>query len=262
MKKTTIILILLIGGLSFGQNFDYKDKQYDLKIFESLDEKIDLEKTSLETFVLNTKPFSKWDIRPLKNEKVWSMDTTYTASEVPNFIWGAFSQKYNLSSKEAMNKPNAFLNKGILEKNEFCEFLKINKQKIDKLTNLILKSNVSIYLNQNNLQRVDNLYKENELYWNYLIENDSPFPISPTILINKTDKFSKEQEEILSSLNELKIYSAIKTEKGIFYLIDGFTDNSYGFYYSLNNAMETDNFLFQIMKTKKIDNNYFYYIAN
>lgn len=262
MKKTIIFLFLIIGGFSFGQNFDYKDKEYDLKIFESLDEKIDLEKTSLETFILNTKPFSKWDIRPLKKEKVWAMDTIYTASEVPNFIWGAFSQKYNLSSKEAINKPNAFLNKGISDKNEFSGFLKINMQKMDKLTNLILKSNASIYLNQKNLQRVDNLYKENELYWNYLLESDSPFPISSITSINQTDKFSKQQEEILSTLNDLKIYSALKTEKGIFYLIDGFTDNSYGYYYSLNKAIETDNFLFQIMKLEKIDKNYFYYVAN
>lgn len=79
---------------------------------------------------------------------------------------------------------------------------------------------------------------------------------------NLKEKFSKEQIRILELIKELEIYAAYKTTKGIFYLADGLTDNSYGFYFNSKGNMETDNFLFRIRKSEKINENYFYYTAN
>jgi hypothetical protein len=119
-----------------------------------------------------------------------------------------------------------------------------------------------IFLYQNNLQRIDNLFKESDKYWRYDLPSDSPFPISSNIKIDIKDKFTEKEIKVINLLKELKIYSAFKTQKGIFYLVDGFTDNSYGFYFNKEGKIERDSFLFQIIKEEKINNNYYYYVAN
>ncbi|PXY39528.1 hypothetical protein DMB65_17045 [Flavobacterium cheongpyeongense] len=264
MKKKLIILYFLLGitTIGFGQEFPEKNKKYDLQIFEFLVSSTEKDSTLLETFLMNIKPFSKWDMRPLKREKVWALDTIHLASEVPNFIWGAFSNKYKISQKESMNMPNQFLGKGVEKRSSLESYLNENLKKIDGLSKLILESKNDIFLSQNNLQRIDNVYKENNRYWKYSIPSDSPFPISNQIETNIKDSYSKKQIKLLELLKDLKIYSAIKTHKGIFYIIDGFTDNSYGYYFNQQGEMEKDNFLFQIMRSEKINKNYFYYVAN
>ena len=262
--KNLFILYFLFGIIAtgFGQKFPEKDKKYDFNIFEYIDKLTDKESTSLETFLINCKPFSKWDMRPMKRETVWAIDTIHQSSEVPNFIWGAFANKYRVSQKEAMKMPNEFLDKGINEKGSLINYLNENLKMFDELSNLILESKNEIFLYQNNLQRIDNLFKENDKYWKYDLPTDSPFPISDNVKTDIKDTYTEKQIKLLNLLEDLKIYSAMKTRKGIFYLVDGFTDNSYGFYFNKKGEMEKDNFLFQIMKVEKINDNYHYYVAN
>ena len=248
--------------IGFAQEFPEKDKKYDFQIFEFIDKLTDKESTSLETFLLNTKPFSKWDMRPIKRETVWAIDTIHKASEVPNFIWGAFAKKYKLQQNEAMKRPNQFLDKGVGEQASLVNYLNRNLKKFEELSNLIIASKNEIFLNQINLQRIDNLFKENYKYWKYDLPSDSPFPISDNIKTDVKDKFTEKQIKLLNLLRDLKIYSAFKTQKGIFYLVDGFTDNSYGFYFNKEGEMEKDSFLFEIIKAEKINKNYYYYVAN
>ncbi|MBY0487433.1 MAG: hypothetical protein K2P85_09650 [Flavobacteriaceae bacterium] len=263
MKKLiTLYFTFGIITIGLGQHFPEKEKKYDYQIFAFLDSITDKESASLETFLINTKPFSKWDMRPLKKETVWALDTIHKSSEVSNFIWGAFSNKYKLSEKESMRMPNQFLNKGAVEKTSLVKYLNEELKRFNELSNLILESENEIFLYQNNLQRIDNLYKENDSYWKYTLPSDSPFPISNNIKIEMKNKFTEKQTKLLKLLKDLKLYSAVKTKKGIFYLADGFTDNSFGFFYNKKGDIETDNFLFQIMTSEKINANYYYYIAN
>lgn len=67
-----------------------------------------------------------------------------------------------------------------------------------------------------------------------------------TIETNLKASFSKKQVSVLNMLKALHVYAAIKTTKGIFYLADGLTDNH----------------LFEIVATEKINENFYYYIAN
>ncbi len=258
----TIYLLFGIIAIGFGQEFPEKEKKYDFHIFEFIYKLTDKESISLETFLINAKPFSKWDMRPTKRETVWAIDTIHKSSEVPNFIWGAFANKYKLSAQEAMKMPNQFLDKGVSEQTSLVNYLNNNLKKFNELSNLIMTTKSEIFLYQNNLQRIDNLFKESNKYWRYDLPSDSPFPISSNIKIDIKDKFTEKEIKVLNLLKELKIYSAFKTQKGIFYLVDGFTDNSYGFYFNKEGKIERDSFLFQIIKEEKINNNYYYYVAN
>jgi len=259
-KLFTLYFTFAFWGLSYGQEYPERDKKFDIQIFKFLD--VQTDQTPLETFLLNSKPFSKWDIRPLKRNKVWALDTIHTASEVPNFIWGAFANKYKIPQKDAMDFPNRLLNQGVDKNHSSINTLKANLEKFELLSNKIISSQNLFFVNQGRIQRIDEVYKEDNAYWKYIVPKESPFPISNKIDSTLITKFSNDQSEILNLLMELNIYAAVKTRKGIFYLIDGFTDNSYGFYFSETGEIEKDNFLFRIMKEEQINNKYFYYVAN
>ena len=254
-----LILILISIGIS-GQN--NTERKFDIEIFDYLNKTIDENSTSLENYLINSKPFSKWDMRPLVVKEVKALDSIYTSSQIPNFIWGAFSTKYEIPEKESMDKPNTFLNEGLQNQTKLYDYFKLNNKKFNILSTLILKASGQIFLNQKTIQRVDHLFKENNLYWSYIIPKGSPYPISSETKIENDLTFSKQQIQILNLLGELNIYCAFKTSEGIFYLADGFTDNSYGFYFNSKNHMEKNHLLFEIMKSEQITDSYFYYIAN
>ncbi|PHS03193.1 MAG: hypothetical protein COA88_15990 [Kordia sp.] len=261
-KNYLIIISTLIFNFTFGQDYSYKSKKYDLKIFEYLMERTKTDSITLDEYLEFSKPFSKWDIRPIKTRKVWAMDTIHSASTIPNFIWGSFSNKYNLSKDQASDKANDFLKEAVSNKNKNSMFIIKNLAKFKELSKNIVKSSNKVFLNQKSIQRIDNIYKENNSYWNYIIPKDSPFPLSDEISILTNEDFSKEQKDILKLLSQLKIYTAYKSDKGIYYLIDGFTDNSYGYFYNPEGMMETNNDLFEIMGYEEISANFFYYVAN
>lgn len=262
IKQATTILLLLFSKSIFGQEVIPSTKKFDLLIYEYLNKSIDKDSTSLEAYLIYTKPFSKWDIRPIEKVKVWALDTIQSSSQIPNFIWGAFSNKFNFSEKDAMNKPNEFLSNCVSEEEKSKVFFNKNHNLFDSLVDLVLKQSNQIFLNQNILKRVDNLYLENGRYWRYIIDKESPFPISDKTEILKKTSFNSSQEMVLNKMSELQIYSLFKTKNGIFLLLDGFTDNSYGFYYSENQKLEDNNPLFKIMKFSRINENYYFYIAN
>lgn len=61
MKKLLIFYFLTaFFGITYAQEFPEKDKKYDVQIYEFLDSLT--EQTSIESFLIYSKPFSKWDI--------------------------------------------------------------------------------------------------------------------------------------------------------------------------------------------------------
>lgn len=262
MQRLLILFFVFISTLLFSQEYLNKNENFDLTIFRYLDSLTTADNVSIDEYLKFSKPFSKWDIRPIKYEKIWSLDSIRTSSEVSNFFWGGFSYHYKINEKEAGAKPNQFLTTAQTESSSNVEFFNKNINKFKALALAFQKNDNHIFLNQISLQRVDNLYRENNKYWNYIIPEKSPFPISTQINIEKKIKFSKEQEQILKQMEEINIYSIIKTSHGIFFLIDGFTDNSYGYYFSSSKKMEQDNHLFEIMDFVNINDEFYYYIAN
>jgi len=262
MQRFLTVFFLFTSIITFSQEYLNKNENFDLIFYRYLDSLTAANEISVEEYLKFSKPFSKWDIRPVTHEKVWSLDSIRTSSEIPNFFWGGFSQHYKFSNKEAGDKPNHFLKSAQIEGNSNVEFLNKNLNKFKALALAVQKNDNSIFLNQISLKRVDDLYIENNKYWNYKISEKSPFPISTQINIEEKIKFNKEQEKILKLMEEINIYSLVKTKKGIFFLKDGFTDNSCGYYFSSNKIMERDNHLFEIMDFVNINDDFYYYIAN
>lgn len=262
MQKILIILFFTLSATLFSQEYLNKSEKYDLVMFQYLDSLTVANKTPIDEYLKFSKPFSKWDIRPVKFDKIWALDSIRTSSEISNFFWGGFSQHYELTQKEAGDKPNQFLSQGQIDEESNINFLNKNVDKFKTLSSLVLKGKNSIYLNQISLQRIDNLYKENDNYWSYSIPKNSPFPISSKIIREKESKYNSQQEKILDLMKQINIYAMVRTEKGIFFLLDGFTDNSYGYYFSKSKEIEMDNHLFEIMISKNINDGFFYYVAN
>lgn len=262
MKKILTLLSLIFSTFIFSQEYLNKTEKFDLKLFKYLDSLTVKNKISADDYLKFSKPFSKWDIRPVQYEKIWALDSVRTSSEISNFFWGAFSRQYEFTDKEAGDKANQFLEQGQINESSNILFLKDNISQFKTLASMVRSSKNSIFLNQTSLQRVDHIFKENNIYWSYLIPPASPFPISTQTKIEKKYKFNSLQKQILEKMKEINIYSMVKTEKGIFFLSDGFTDNSYGYYYSGTKIMENNNHLFEIMISKKINEEFFYYIAN
>lgn len=262
MQKFLTVLFFIFSISSFSQEYLNKNEKFDLSAFQYLDSLTIADKIPIEDYFKFSKPFSKWDIRPIKYEKVWSLDSIRTSSEISNSFWGGSSLHYEISIEEAGAKPNQFLKHAQIEKNTNINFFNQNINKFKVLASMVQKNKNLIFLNQVSLQRVDNVFKENNKYWTYLISQKSPFPISNKTKIEKNYEFTKEQDRILNLMKEINIYSVVKTDKGIFFLINGFTDNSYGFYYSPTKIMEKTNHLFEIMDFANINDEFFYYIAN
>src|SRR5688572_19158260 len=105
MKEMKLLFVLClltsIFEMGYSQEFPEKDKKYDIQIYQYLD--LSTDQLPHDTFLIYSKPFSKWDIRPLYKERVWVFDTVYTAGEIPNFIWGAIAAKYKISLKDGMD---------------------------------------------------------------------------------------------------------------------------------------------------------------
>jgi len=262
MQKVVLLLFFTLSFSAFSQEYPNKTEKYDLELFNYLDSITVENNVPAERYLEFSKPFSKWDIRPVKYEKIYALDSVRTSSEVSNFFWGGFSQRYKFTLEETGNKPNQFLKQGMMDENSNIQFLKTHLSQFKTLVSLIGKSKNLIYLNQDSLQRVDAVFKENDRYWSYIIPTKSPFPISKKIKTYTNYQFSPLQKQILEEMKNVNIYSVIKTNLGIFFLLDGFTDNSYGYYFSNSQMMENNNHLFEIMVSQKIEDGFFYYIAN
>lgn len=262
MQKIVILLFFALSASVFGQDYLNKTEKYDVELFNYLDSLTVEKKVPLEEYLKFSKPFSKWDIRPLLHEKIYALDSVRTSSEISNFFWGGFSQRYELTEKEAADKPNQFLKQGMIDEDRYIQFLKDHFSEFKTLAALVGKSRNLIYVNQSSLQRIDGIFKENNGYWSYVIPQKSPFPISAKIKAEGNYRFSSLQQQILEQMKKVNIYSIVKTDLGMFFLLDGFSDNSYGYYFSPSGMLENNNHLFEIMSSRNISDGFYYYIAN
>ena len=261
MKFSIAILTLCCSFNLFAQDSSYKSKGYDKEIFLYQMNTVTNEKINKATYLQYSKPFSKWDPRPLNDSIVWVMNERQTASIIPNFFWGSFSNYYGVKLKKAKALPNDFLKKAYTQEKAQSDYFAKNEAAYTELAELLSKSEHTVFTVQKELRRVDDLYFENDKYWKYEITADSPFPMSDSLNTSLDEKFSEDDEAILQIIEKLNIYSVYNDPNTIFFLLDGVLDNSYGFAYQKNETDINSNHLFDISRKTFIKSKFYYYVA-
>lgn len=262
MLNRVLIFSFMLFEIACAQKDSSKAVEYDKHIFEYQFNEVRKHGMSKDEYLRLTKPFSKWDSRPLNDAEVWIMNSLEPSSTVPNLFWGAFARHLGLTPEEAMSLPDQFVKTAFLNKEEHKRLVIDNSSKIEDLITVVSKSNRKIIVTQKQFQRVDNLFWENGALWQFRIPSDSPFPISDT-LTQVDASFSELDLEILEHLSELEMHGVYKVEPVIVFIKDGLLDNSYGFIVGGDGAnYEKLGHLFRIKLLEKVRDNIFFYIAN
>ncbi|HEX2787709.1 MAG TPA: hypothetical protein VHP32_07375 [Ignavibacteria bacterium] len=263
MKYFLTVILFLYSGMCLSQDSGYKDKGYEADAMNYVMSEVKRTSSTFDDCLNYTKPFSKWDLQSLNSPKIWLFGNLQNSGTFPNLLFGALAKRFNVSLDDVSDMPDKFLrnavnNFGIYEKDAIN-----NAAGYFDLIELLKKSQSKIFLNQDNLQRVDNMFYENGIYWKYIIPEDSPFPVSDSISTNITESFSQGDFFILDKMKSLGIYAAYNDKEIIYLLKDGMLDNSFGYYFKDNDIdYRKKNHLFNIMSEELIMPRFYYYVTN
>ncbi|MCZ4408170.1 hypothetical protein O3Q51_05090 [Cryomorphaceae bacterium 1068] len=260
--RIPLIATIFLSQMVYAQTDATDGEEYDFQIYDYLVQYVDENEIDKSTYLEFTKPFSKWDTRPVDVSETRIMGEIQQSSIITNYFWGSFSKYYGLTVEEAMALPNTFLSAANSEKHEAVEFAKEHEEDLKKLIKEIKKSPHEVVLSQQSLQRVDSVYFENGQYWQYFISNKSPFPMSSSQEYIKNYEYTKSAMNILEQMTDLNLY-AIYSRDGLIYLLrDGLLDNSYGYLFTSEEIEKASSHLFKIMYFEQINDDLYYYIAN
>lgn len=244
------------------QDTSYKYKNYDGKAIDYILSEVEKNNLTFEDCLKYTKLFSKWDLQSLTASEIWFFEARQKSSYLPSFLLGTLAKYFNvLTSIRKM--PDNFLQKAV------ADFQVYEKEAFDSaggyfdLIELVNKSGSEIFLNQDNLQRVNNIFYENGAYWKYVIPEDSPFPVSDSVTTDVSIEFSPETIAVLDKMKSLGIYGIYNDESFVYLLKDGMLDNSFGYYFKNNDVdYHKENYLFNLMAEELIMPRFYYYVAD
>jgi hypothetical protein len=260
--RILLIAALFISQLAYTQTDATQGQEYDLQIYEYLVQYVDENKTAMSDYLEFTKPFSKWDSRPVEVSQTSIMGEVQQSSIITNYFWGSFSMYYGLSLEEAMALPNTFLSTANSKKPSAIVLTKGDKKALKKLIRQISESPHDVFVSQQALQRVDSVYLENGAYWQYVISDQSPFPMSASQESIREYAYSEAAMGILEQLRALNLYAAYRNDGIIYLLQDGLLDNSYGYIFTSDEIEKAASHLFKIMYSEEVGDDLYYYIAN
>jgi hypothetical protein len=264
LKKYLLLFFFCFSSvICFAQDDDYKTKQYDRQLIDYIISEIENKNLTFDDCLKYTKPFSKWDLQSITSPQVWIFDNYQESSLLSNILFGVITKHFNISLPDAKKMPNDFLQKAVDDFEVYEKDALDNAGTYFDLIEMLKKSQSKIFLNQDNLQRVDNMFYENGAYWKYIIPEDSPFPVSDSINNNIPETFSEEDLTMLNKMRSLGIYVVYKDKEVIYLLKDGMLDNSFGYYFKDNDIdYRKKNHLFNIMSEELLMPRFYYYIAN
>lgn len=135
-----ILLFVLFGSLALIAQDNYKEKNYDEKIYLYQLKCVEENNISKDDYLTFTKSLSKWETRPFNLSTVWIMGEVQPSSVVPNYFWGSFSRHYKYDIKDAMELPQIFLEKARNERIKYIDGFSTKKEDFEKLISLIYKT--------------------------------------------------------------------------------------------------------------------------
>lgn len=262
--KTRLISFAVITSfacLAFGGDPLDKIIRYQIKTIRA-------NEIPLTQYLVDTKPYGKWDSRPVTTKEITFDGSTIGARSVPNFIWGVVGNgSYKLPQENLSNTPTEFLNYAWSQRSSLIETGKKFEKTLLDLADKVKATKASIYVNQWSIpstayRRVDEIFFENEKYWSYVKTTNWPHFMSTSVEFVDA-KFTAEDEVILSEIKKLGFYCILQTEEHIVFMVDGLLDNSYG--YVVGKTKPTDEalgHLFHICDSEKIGENLYLYTSN
>lgn len=244
-------------------DISYKDKAYEQKAISYILSQVKEKNMTFDDCLKYVKPFSKWDLQSMTSPDVWFYEQPQKASFLPNFLIGVLAKNFNISVPEVQKLPNEFLQNAVDAQEAYIKESLDSASSYFDLIELVKKCGTVVFLNSDNLQRANDIFYENGVYWKYVIPEGSPFPVSDSVTADITQGFSPEVTSVLDKMKSLGIYAIYNDESFIYLLKDGMLDNSYGYYFKNNDIdYQHNNHLFKIMTEETIMPRFYYYVAN
>lgn len=221
------------------------------------------------TYLAFTKPYGKWDSRPLAAETVTINGERVPSRGVPNYLWGFIGRgAFALPREEILGYPEYFLQQSYICKPGYITHLRQNTKELLGLVSEIRGSQKSIFVQQAMLKehsydRIDNVFREKGEYWRYIIPPGSPYQMSGETEELTGYNYSAHDTTILTKMKSLKLYCAVKTPAHIVMMSGGMLDNSCGYIYTATRPTpESMGQLYHLQVLEPLGNDFYFYISN
>jgi ankyrin repeat protein len=233
-----VVRLLRDGGtVSAASHSIENDRLSDL--MEYFSTQIDRYDYSMFQYLAFSKPYGKWDVRPLHIPSMPDPEgvDSIASAKVPTFVWGVIAHhEYQLPPETIQSAGSEFVKEGFVHKQRYCKnFYPSRRAALIGLRQAAEQHSGSIYVQQKELangdgyERVDNIYRQNGIYWRYVVPHESPFQLSPVIDTLKSYQYPLREEAILKGLSQAGCYCLVKTRGYMVFMTGGLLNKSIGF---------------------------------
>jgi ankyrin repeat protein len=267
-----IVRLLREGGTAYPATRSIEnDRLSDL--IEHFSSEIDAHNYSVFQYLAFSKPYGKWDVRPLHLSSLPGPegDDNIRPTEVPGFVWGVVANHdYELPQESVHNVAKEFIKEGFTHKQRYCQNLYPSRRAaLIALCQGAEQNSRSIYVQQKELangegyERVDNIYRQKGVYWRYVIPPGSPFQMSPRADTLRGYQYSPRDESILQGLSQAGCYCMVKVNGYLVFLTGGLLDSSIGFIYGKPRPRPGSlGPLFNLALVEELGDDFYYYVSH
>ena len=267
----TIVKLLREGGTASAEVHSIENERLS-DLIEYFSTEIDEHDYSVFQYLAFSKPYGKWDVRPLHRASLPGPEGNdiIEPAEVPKFVWGVIAHHdYDLPPKAAHNVAGEFVKEGFAHRQRYCKnFYPSHRPALIALRLEAEQNSRSMYVQQKELadgegyERVDNMYRQNGIYWRYIVPRESPFEMSPQVDTMRGYQYSSRDESILEGLSQAGCYCMVKINGYLVFMTGGLLDNSIGFIYGKTRPRpDSLGPLFDLALVEDLGENFYFYVS-
>ncbi len=227
---------------------------------------------SVVQFLAFSKPYGRWDVRPLRVASIPSPDGngTFDPAEVSRYVWSVVSHRdFGLPPTTAQNVPVEFLKEGFDHKQRYCKnFYPPRRLALNALLMEAQTSSRSIFVQQKDLadgegyERINNIYRQNGIYWTYVVPHGSPFEMSTQVDTLRGYRYSTNDESILKGLTHAGCYCLVKVNGYLVFMTGGLLGHSIGFIHGKTRPKPGSlRPLFSLSLVEDLGDGFFFYVS-
>jgi hypothetical protein len=215
------------------------------------------------------KPYSIWDTRPQQIPEVKWRGESVQSRYVPDILWGYVGTRaLKLPKEEIIPYPQDFVRNAHRQAAIYIMDARADPKGIDHLVSLVQQSTNTLFvwqdwLRTNAFKRVNDVFRQEDRYWRYVIPEGSPYPMSSQIEVLEDFSFSFHDGLVFNACERVGIYCIVKREDHVVLMKGGMTANSCGYIWA--KSKPTDQMLghlFHLCRVDPITSNLYYYVSN